>query len=132
MANENLGITFGHNGSYYTNRITSFNWTGISRNEIPTWHFGTTNAKTTKPSPLYDPGSIQIEGYLDPAVVPSILATGSGFEASTGTLTLTDAGSAQWAAPCWMSNFDIQAGEGEQDTMFSATLRVADDITITP
>lgn len=129
MADQGIGVALAHDSGFYTSVITSLNWSGIERAEIDTTHFGTTGAKTNEPAELYDPGSIDIEGFAAPGTTPAIIA---GDAAETATVTWTDAGAATWAASGWMQSFSLDASEGEERVKFNATIRLSGVITITP
>jgi hypothetical protein len=129
MSDQGHGVAVAFDTGYFA-AIRSVQWSGMSRAEIDTTSYATTEAKTNQPAALYDPGSIEIEGFFAPATGPAIADVG-GATAETCTVTWTDSGGTTWACSGFMSEFSIDAGSAEERVMFSATLRLSGDITIT-
>lgn len=106
--------------------ILSANWTGLTREAVPSSHMGTTGGMTFIPTSLYDPGQLEVELILDNpngGWVTAIAANGE-------TVTLTFSNSDTWAASMFMSNFELSVPLEDRMTA-TATLKATGSITVT-
>lgn len=126
------GVTITFSSTYFTN-VTSVRWTGVNRAPISTSNSSTAGGMEFIPSNLYDPGELQVEGYVDntknfttpitgaaETVTVTKLATGQslgGTCAASGFLTSWD-----WGGP---------ADESPEAATYSATIKFSGDITFT-
>ena len=120
-----------------TLQILSMSWTGMERGSIETTHLTTTAAtagtnaggKTYIPEDYADPGSLEVEGHLNPDAVPPL-----NHAQDTLTLTFqdpTDAAGATWAASAFCTSFSTQPISNSEVMKFNATFKMSGLITIT-
>jgi len=76
------GATIAFATSSFTAQIVSMDVSGITRVAIPSSHLGTTSAHTFLRGDLYDPGSLDLEIFHDPAKYPP-------FSGAAETITIT-------------------------------------------
>lgn len=126
------GLTMTYGSSFFA-QITNITPINATRGAIETTHSGTTGAQTFMPTDLYDGGEVQIEGHYDTAksfLTPLIAVpetTTFTWPLSTGqTVAHTVAFSA------FMTAFSATGptDNSPQAGAFTATLKVADDITV--
>lgn len=130
MADQGEGhggtITFGTSST--TINARTIQATGVSREVINTTHLGTTTAKTSAPSTLYDAGQVTVTWLYDPDVQPPFTAA-----AETITLTHPDTltNGATSASSGYVINFDEPTMETDAEQIASMTIQRTGAITYT-
>jgi len=133
VVDELHGFTIAFSSSFF-GQITNLSHSGISRAAIPTSHAGTTNAQTFSAGSLYDPGSWQVDGWFDHDADFTTPMTGAT-ETVTITFPLAASGettAASLTASAFMVDFSWEGptdGSSGQAATYSATLKIADEIT---
>ena len=114
------GATITFSSSFLT-RVTSLEWTGISRDSLNTSTLATTGGQTFMPSDTYDPGELRVEFQFDTDATVPITST-----AETVTVTWPDLETA--SASGFMTEFSISAARGQVMTA-NATIKFTGSIT---
>lgn len=132
MADQLHGVTIAFSTSFWA-EITNLSWTGITRTPIATAHSGTTGGLTFRPSDLYNPGTLEIQGHFDH---DKLLITPMTAAAETVTITFPlDTGettSATWVASGFLTEFSWEGGTVDDEAAsYSATMKLTGGITIT-
>lgn len=128
MSDQGTGITVTFDTGYLGS-IQSMSWSGITREVIEVTTFATAGGRSFELSDLYDAGEIECEILFDPSDAPKILSSAAS---ETVTVTFSDSGTTAWAASGLMSGLTISAPEAAGRVMATATLKLSDEITITP
>lgn len=132
MADQLHGVAITFSSSFMA-EVTNLSWTGISRTVVSTSHSGTSAAMTFRPSDLYNPGTLEVQGHFDH---DKALITPLTSAAETVTITFPlDTGettSATWVASGFLTEFSWEGGTvDDQAASYSATLKLTGAITIT-
>lgn len=120
-------ITATIQSAFFTANLTSIEWSGISRQSIPTSTMASTVAKTYIPGDLYDAGELQVEFQYDPTVSVVTAITGAAEDVSVkfgGTAT-------GLAASGFLTDVSISASGGESEALLTATGTVKFSAAIT-
>lgn len=126
------GVTITFSSSFFTN-ITNVDWSGITRDAVPTSSASTAGGKSYIPSNLYDPGEITVEGRFDNTANFTTPIAGAA-----ETITVTKLASGQStggtiAASGFMTSwrFGGPADDTPETVNYTATLKLSDEITFT-
>lgn len=124
------GATLTAGTSGWTAELTGINVSGVSRPAIDVTHLGSTTWREFVAGDLIDPGSIEIEGHLQPDdaldSIQDVAETWTiQFAASGG-----DGTGASWAASGFMTDFNT-TGPLEDKMTFTATIKLTGAITDT-
>jgi len=107
---------------------------GMTVTPIETTNLETTGAKTFRPSAIYDGGEVTFTIQYDPGLSPhaamSSLVLSPALE--NFKITLADSGAATYEFAGIVTNFAPNAGGAEENLLCEVTIKVADDVTITP
>lgn len=101
--------------------VTDINWTGISREALPTSTLTTTGGMTFLPGKLYDPGELSVTLQFDTDATPPLTE-------DPEALTITWPDAETWACDGFMTGFSITAVL-ETVMTAEATIKFTDDIT---
>ena len=105
--------------------ITSFTYSGLSRDDIDMSHLGLSanSAMEFEPSDLYDPGELTLELNFDPNAAVRVPWVGA-----TETVTITFADSETFAGSAYVKAFEF-TGETNNKLTATCTVKFAAAIT---
>ena len=119
------GTTITFNSGFFLH-FTDVDWSGMSRGSVETTDMATTGGQTFIPEANYTPGTLEISGIVDMAVLGSDVIP---INAAAETCTVAFAGSGStYAASAFMTDFSINAADKSEVT-YSATLTFSGTIT---
>lgn len=126
------GVTITFSSSYFTN-ITSVRWTGITRAPIPTTNSSTSGGMDFIPSNLYDPGELQVEGYVDNTKSFMTPLTGSPETVTVTKLATSQTTGGTCACSAFLTSWEWggPSDESPEAATYTATLKFTGDITFT-
>lgn len=139
-ADQTTGLTLTTGTSAFTCQITSFGWSGLTRDAIETTHLGTAANSATKignrtyiPSDLIDPGELQFNGYqstlMSAAKGPEVMKTAAETITVTYPLTSGDGSAATAVGSGFFTSYE-QTGERDGVITFTATIKWTSEVTI--
>lgn len=120
------GITIGCGTSNFAAQITNIDGPELIREWLRNTHQGTALAHTGTVSDLYDPGSLEIEGWFDADITPPVQS-----ETAVEVITITWPSGAMWVFSAGWTRYRSTATLEETMT-FSATLNITGAIDISP
>lgn len=132
MADQLHGVSITFSSSFFA-EVTNLSWTGITRTAVETSHSATTTAMTFRPSDLYNPGQLEIQGHFDhDKVVTTPLTSTAETVTVTFPLDTSETTSATWVASGFLTDFSWEGGTVDDPAAsYSATLKLTGGITVT-
>ncbi len=124
MADIGDGATIAFGTSSFSGAFKTLQHTGVSRASVPTYHLGTTTAKTYAVGDLYDPGEISGTLGYDPDAQPP-------YNGAAEAITITFPGGATMACSGFVTNFDEPMLENDTEMIASITIKLSGSITWT-
>jgi len=118
------GITVVFTTSSFTAEIRDIGGPTLTRGSIDTSHQGTTNALTSAPVDLYDPGEMTMSIHFNPDKTPPVTTAAE-------TVTITWPSGATWAFTGFCTDYGPTGPFNDKMTA-DLTIKVGDEITITP
>ena len=122
------GTTFAFTG--LTVNLTSISMSGVARDKIDTTHLGSTPTKTSIPSDLYDPGTIECEFQVDTATPVTTQKIETFMASGVALWTLQVAAIGKWEGNGYITDFS-QDFPTEELSTGSFTLTCTGAITTT-
>ncbi len=119
-----VGITLLFGTSGFVAEILDVTPPNTTRDSIDVSHQGTTPAKVFTPADLYDSGEASFDFHFNPDTNPPI-------DQPAEAVTMTFPSGAIWAFEAFMTDYAPDAPLNDK-MVGSATLKVSDEITITP
>ena len=102
--------------------IESMEWSGISRESVPTTDFDTTGGDTFIPADTYDPGQLQVEIQFDEASTPPI-------EGAIEAVTVTFPSANTFTCDGFMTECGVSLAGAKDKMMLSGTLKFTGSVT---